>query len=267
MWKCQDMIDKEYLYELYIQQNKRRTEICQILGISTGMVDYYLRKYSIRKPQELQNKLRKETSIQKYGSKISVNWEKAKKTYVEKYGVDNPGKSKQCQEKAKQTNLKKYGNEHFSNTKQFKQQMKDNYNIYQQKQNTTKTKNKSYNTSKIEDKIYELLKQKFGEQNIKRNYFCKEYPWKCDFYIQSKNLYIEYQGMWTHGNMPYTNLEECLLQLEKWIEKSKQSNFYKNAIHTWTELDVRKRNWAKNKNLNWIEFFSFKEFSIWIESI
>lgn len=104
-------MDKDKLYKLYIQENKSQKEIAQELSISQGMVDYYLRKYSIRKPQELQNRLREQTSIQKYGSKISVNWEKAKKTYVQKYGVDNPGKSKQCQEKAKQTNLKKYGNE------------------------------------------------------------------------------------------------------------------------------------------------------------
>ena len=45
--------------------------------------------------------------------------------------------------------------------------------------------------------------------------------------------------------MPYTNTKECRIQLNKWIKKSQQSNFYKNAIHTWAELDVEKEIWQK----------------------
>ena len=41
---------------------------------------------------------------------------------------------------------------------------------------------------------------------------------------------------------------------------------YVNAIKIWTELDVKKRNWAKENNLNWIEFFTFEEVKVWLEN-
>ena len=52
--------------------------------------------------------------------------------------------------------------------------------------------------------------------------------------------------------MPYIKGNEiCENQLNEWIEKSKNSNYYKNAIYTWTDLDVRKLNTFKSNNLNY----------------
>ena len=36
-----------------------------------------------------------------------------------------------------------------------------------------------------------------------------------------------------------------------WQEKAKQSQFYENAIKTWTERDVEKQRVAKENNLNY----------------
>ena len=44
--------------------------------------------------------------------------------------------------------------------------------------------------------------------------------------------------------------------LNIWKEKSKTSNYYKNAINIWTNTDVIKRNTAKKNNLNYLEIFS-----------
>ena len=41
-------------------------------------------------------------------------------------------------------------------------------------------------------------------------------------------------------------------------EKAQTSDFYHNAIETWTIRDVKKRNFAKEHNLNWVEFFNLK---------
>lgn len=69
-------------------------------------------------------------------------------------------------------------------------------------------------------------------------------------------LYIEFQGNWTHGKHPYTGLDDDLEVVSKWKEQSKTKPYYKNAIYTWTDLDIRKRNIAKENNLNYIELFS-----------
>ena len=38
---------------------------------------------------------------------------------------------------------------------------------------------------------------------------------------------------------------------------------YETAINVWTNRDVKKREYAKNNTLNWIEFFSLEEFENW----
>ena len=98
----------------------------------------------------------------------------------------------------------------------------------------------------------------FSLDDIIREYKSIEYPYNCDFYIKSLNLYIECNFHWTHGGHSYDseNLEDLEI-IEKW--KSKKSKYYNNAITTWTVRDVRKRNIAKKNNLNYIEFFDFNK--------
>ena len=61
--------------------------------------------------------------------------------------------------------------------------------------------------------------------------------------------------------MPYNpNDEECIKQLNIWKEKSKTSDFYKQAIYTWTDLDVRKQAYAKQNQLNYITIYSYNQF-------
>lgn len=39
--------------------------------------------------------------------------------------------------------------------------------------------------------------------NTYTQYKSSVYPWHCDFYIKELDLYIEYQGYYTHGNHPF----------------------------------------------------------------
>ena len=129
----------------------------------------------------------------------------------------------------------------------------------------TKTKNNSFNASLPEEKIYTLLKAKFN--NVKRQYISDKYPFACDFYIPDLDLYIEYQGIWTHGNKPYNELDqECIDLVNKWKQKS-TTKFYKNAIKVYTVSDPLKRKVAKDNNLNRIEFFNINEFHDWYNKV
>lgn len=106
--------------------------------------------------------------------------------------------------------------------------------------------------SKAESDYFNKLKLKYDENDIIRQYFDKDrYPFKCDFYIKSEDKFIEVHGNWTHGGRPFDpNDEECKKKLQVWEEKAKQFPYYKNAIYTWTDLDVRKAKIAKDNNLN-----------------
>lgn len=64
---------------------------------------------------------------------------------------------------------------------------------------------------------------------------------------------------WTHGGRPYDeNDVACQAQLAKWQEKAKTSDYYKNAIYTWTDLDVRKVKIAKENNLNFVAIYNYQ---------
>ena len=52
------------------------------------------------------------TKLQRYGSATYNNSDKAKKTSLEKYGVDNPAKAESVKNKIKKTSLEKYGVEY-----------------------------------------------------------------------------------------------------------------------------------------------------------
>ena len=144
------------------------------------------------------------------------------------------------------------------------------YNGYgkeiQEKINNTKRKNKTFNKSIPEDICYIKLKEKYN--NVIRQYSSEKYPFACDFYIPPIDLYIECNFMWTHGLHPYNeNDNDDIEKLNSWKEKSKTSDFYKNAIYTWTDLDIRKQKIAKENKLNYKVFYNINEFYNWYNNI
>ena len=125
----------------------------------------------------------------------------------------------------------------------------------------THKRNNSFNISSDEMRYYEYLKNLYGEDNVIHQYFDKErYPFHCDFYIKSEDLFIELNLHWTHGGMPFNEENpECVAQLKSWEDKAKNSDFYKRAILTWTDLDVRKIKTAKNSGINYKMFYHKEE--------
>lgn len=132
------------------------------------------------------------------------------------------------------------------------------------KNNETKAQNNTFNTSKPEDIYYNYLLTKYNKEDIIRQYQDSRYPYACDFYIKSLDKFIELNLHWTHGGRLYDENDlECKEQLNRWGEKAKSSEFYKNAIHTWTILDVKKYNIAKKNNLNYEVIY--KEDPAWMK--
>ena len=198
----------------------------------------------------------KETKFEKYGDFNYNNRKKAKQTCIELYGVNNYNN----RPKAKQTTLDLYGVENYSNSLERKERELK----IQDKINNTKRLHNSFHTSTPENNLYNLLLTKFKSDDIIRQYKSDLYPFACDFYIKSLDLYIELQGTWLHGSEPYNPKNpEHLKILEMWKSRSTshKTNFYEVAIKTWTIRDPLKRKTAKENNLNYIEVFDFKNFS------
>lgn len=122
-----------------------------------------------------------------------------------------------------------------------------------QKSWETKLKNKTFNTSKPEEELYMDLLCNYG--TVYRQYKCDRYPWHCDFYIPKEDLFIELNKFPTHYKEPFDNtnpnhlllLEHCIKQPSNWIEKQ--------MVKVWAGCDVKKRLWAKEHNLNFIEIW------------
>lgn len=217
----------------------------------------------------------KKTCQERYGNENYNNIEKSKQTCIDKYGVEYIFQSKDVKEKIVNTNMIKYNIDNHMKTDYYRNLMSEIISSpkVQEKINNTKRKNKSFNKSKIEDECFELLVKKY--YIVKRQYMSKVYPFACDFYIPSIDLYIEFNGSQYHCGHPYNKDNKSDIELlNKLKEKSISSKRHKDGkksqydmmIYTWTDLDVRKRNIAKENNLNYIEFWNIKEVETWLET-
>ncbi len=179
-------------------------------------------------------------------------------TNINRYGGTNPFCSKEIYDKGKSTCLRKYGEENYSKTKEGKARLSNilSSKEVQDKINETKKKHKSFASSKPEEELYLYIKEKFPL--VERQYRDERYPWNCDFYIPELDLFLELQGTWTHGKHPYNpeSIEDQGILME-W--KNRNTRYYDNAIRCWTISDVKKRNKAKENNLNFHEVWSLND--------
>ena len=122
------------------------------------------------------------------------------------------------------------------------------------KRAVTKRLNRTFNTSKSEEALYKMLCEVFGEEDVLQQYRSEVYPFACDFYIKSRDMYIELNGTWTHGDCWYDSANE---QHNKIVELWQRhgTSYYKNAVDTWTGSDVRKRATAREHSLNYVVFW------------
>ena len=236
----------------------------------------FIKKYGVSNPNktsEVRNKI-KQTCLERYG--VEHNWQSeqskqsSKQTCLERYGVEYTFQSENNKLKSKQTWLSKYGVDHPLKSDIVKSKI--DYNLMVKHINETKRKNNSFNISKQEDECYALLKEKYHD--VIRQYMDERYPFNCDFYVPSFDLFIEFNCSQYHQNHPFDKdneqdiiiLEELKLKanLSKRHNEGKLSQ-YDNIIKTWTIRDVNKRNIAKQNKLNYIEFWNLDEVKLWLQ--
>ena len=211
----------------------------------------------------------KETNLERYGVEYSFQAdevkEKIKQTNIDRYGAEYATQSPIVQERTMRTNLKKYGA--TNPMKATLDTLPEGSNIGTlpvDKILDTKKKNKTFSTSKAEKELGAKLRELFPD--LKTQYKSDVYPFACDYYIPSLDLYIEYNGTWTHGGHFFDrNNQNDLKVLGTW--KSKGTRYYNNAITCWTIKDILKLETAIKNNLNYIAWFNEEQAGDWIEKM
>ena len=194
--------------------------------------------------------------------KGNTPWNKGNKSQKKKKLTitDKVGKEEMLRLKGQNISKKKLGHKVSKETRQKISKTKtgvrlppDKLQIKVSKQYLTRKQNNSFNTSQPEKEFYKKLLKENVNKTIYKQYKDEDrYPFYCDFYIKEDDLFIECNFHWTHGGRPYDpNDKECQKQLAEWQEKAKTSQFYQNAIITWTVRDVEKLRVAKKNNLNY----------------
>lgn len=187
-------------------------------------------------------------SIRKAISEAKLNpdtQQKYENTLMERYGTTNVNLIPEIREKREQTLLERYGAKNPLQCKEIKE-----------KQVETMRLNNSYKKSKIEDEVYSFLIKKFGEEDVVRQYDSDQrYPFNCDFYVKSMDLFIEVNAHPSHGTHPFDpNSEDDIKLLDEL--KSDGTPWSNMIVDVWSVRDVRKFSFATKNNLNYLVIYS-----------
>lgn len=291
--------------DYYITQNHSAVETQEHFSIKYPPY-VILKHYNIRKPKQLSYQHNKKTLKLRYGRDNYNNPEKYRKTMKERYGIENIFQDveyiKKCRknkigvefpvqdktisqkvvatcrkayglkyeivnEKRYATNLARYGVRTPMECKEIAQKFSTPEHV--DKIWKTKLEQGTTNTSKPENELYEWLCSVLGNEDVVREYVDKiRYPYHCDFYIKTLDMFVELNLFWTHGGHPYNCCdEEDVRSLEDMKLRSKSSTFYASAIYVWTVLDVEKLHCAVRNNLNYIALYNNDDILIFKENI
>lgn len=213
----------------------------------------------------------KQTCLERYGTthynKTAESKEKHKTTYLAKYGVDHYNKTTESKAKHRQTCLNKYGVDSYTQTEAYKETRKAKQKETTAKQIATKRKNGTLACSSAEKRYLTVLQEVFGADEVIPQYKEYRYPFLCDFYIKSKDLFIELNFTWTHGGRMFTGCAEDLEKLTLWQQKAQSSKYYRSAIETWTVRDPNKYKKAQENGLNYLTFYTQKDLDTWLAEI
>ena len=197
-----------------------------------------------------------------------------------RYGVDNFNQTpsaraaqkrraeqhgKEWAEKARQTSMERYGvsspNMREESRREVSKRMSSTR--VQQQSLETKKRNGTLATSSSEDAFYELLcdyVNQHGMTAIRQYRDETRYPFAVDFYIPERDLFIELNGSWSHGGHWYeADREMDQKTVQTWLKKGKKSKYYRVALETWIKRDVRKREAARQAELNYVTLWDGTE--------
>lgn len=206
---------------------------------------------------------------------IAKGRESRTQTLIERYGVEHPNQNAEIAarmvESSKETFMKKYGVDHpmklpenaMASAEQRQRTMRARYGAgnsveikeIREKIFEARRINGTFSSSRSEDALYVLLDELFDD--VQRNVIVdSRYPWHVDFYVPSRDLFIELNGDPAHNDHWFdANSEKDQKQVALWMSKSVTRPRYSKMLEIWTKRDVMKRNTAKKYDLNYLVFW------------
>lgn len=233
------------------------------------------------------------TLEERTGNKNYRNLEQGRKTLFKNHGVTHNSKITGFIQQVKHTKFINYGNENYNNIDAIRKTIQERYNVdwnsqteswkLKMKLNKDKRMQKCYESykknnsfksvSKPELRTYNKLLTKFSD-TIHTYRDKKRYPFNCDFYIPSKDLFIECHYGLFHNFKPFDTMnKEHLEELDKLCKlaeqkrKTKKLNRYDAVIYCWTILDPKKLKTFQDNHLNYKIFYTEKEFDEWFQNL
>lgn len=273
-------LNKDELNYYYNELNYSQKELAIVIGVGVSKVIKILKKNGIVKDSTKHTEKIKQIKLERYGDCNYNNRDKAGKTCLERYGVDNPFKDT---ERIKASYLKKFGVTHPMKNDEIKERGKSHHDYKSsiekgrktylertgydnpshnpqciRKGIETKIKNGDYDspdTSKLEDKMYKFLCRKFNtvvrkyrDSRYARN---SGYQFEGDFYIPEEDLFIELNAHPTHYIHPFDENNKKDVELREKL-KASTKKWDKAIYSSWCERDVEKLSIARSNNLNYI---------------
>lgn len=114
------------------------------------------------------------------------------------------------------------------------------------------------NSSVFEVFVYKSLLDTFGEDDVLIDYgihpYDERYPYVCDFYIKSMDLFIELNVHFTHGGHWYDETNAADVLRKKHLLETDTLR-HKKFLDTWCNRDVMKRETARKSNIKLLAFW------------
>ncbi len=216
-------------YSLGIERNKELIVADIVASNKESMLKNHKVKYSTQ--LESMKEKSRATNMEKRGVPYPSQNKKVRDliriTVQERYGTDNVFQSKEIKEKIIKTNIERYG---VASPLQNKE-------ILQKVQETTKNNN-SFSLSDEEIAFYEYLKEidPYAEHQVTH----PTSKFIIDYYSPKFNLWIQYDGDYWHGRIPFTKSTPRTEHIIETMERDKiQNENIPNLIRFW-DSDVKK---------------------------
>jgi hypothetical protein len=166
--KYGEQLPKQELIYYYIERNLNKQQCADIFNCCIPKIDKALKLYNIQKDNESLQQSKRQTNLQRYGvdnpAKSKDIQQKMKQTCKQRYGVENYNQTEECKNKKKQTSLKRFGTENPRQLEQVKQRYK----------NTCKQRYGVDNPFKLKDYIKQCVMDKYGQDNYFKTQEFKE---------------------------------------------------------------------------------------------
>lgn len=174
-----------------------------------------------RRKGGISDKRLRQRNIETYGVEYALQLieiqNKRKQTCLDKYGVNNVMQSKEINERAKSTIQKKYGTNSAFHIPANRAKL--NYETIMVKQLETMRRNKTFQSSRAEERLFALLQERFNV--IERQVRIPGTHWHIDFHILEIDTWIQVDGVYWHGlDRPLDEIESSVKHRDQKIIRS-----------------------------------------------